>query len=66
MGKTGNTNKGGVCGREENGSKNFSLLGKQLCLEQGTSSMYNSLIDWMVFQGMLLTRVLICISLMQI
>ena len=26
--KTGNTNKGGVCGREENGSKNFSLLGK--------------------------------------
>lgn len=24
MGKTGNTNKGGVCGREENGSKNFS------------------------------------------
>ena len=66
MHKTGNTNKGGARGREENGSKNFSLLGEQPCLKQGTSSMYKSLIDWMVFQGMLITRVLICISLMQI
>ena len=42
MRKTGNTNKGGVRGREENGSKNFSLLGEQPRLKQGTSSMNKS------------------------